>query len=52
MQIDFDDYMYELGRERRRGADRARAAGYTLPIPGRAGPPVTASADSAVAAAG
>ena len=52
MQIDFDDYMYELGRERRRGADRARTAGYPLPLPGRAGPPVTASADSAVAAAG
>jgi hypothetical protein len=51
MQVDFDDYLYELRRERRRGTDRARAQGYRLPIPGRAGPPATASAtDPAVAA--
>jgi dimethylaniline monooxygenase (N-oxide forming) len=49
MQIDFDDYLYELRRERRRGGDRARAQGYRLPVPGRAGPPVTASGGAAVA---
>jgi dimethylaniline monooxygenase (N-oxide forming) len=51
MQVDFDDYLYELRRERRRGTDRARAQGYRLPIPGRAGPAATAAAtDPAVAA--
>jgi hypothetical protein len=51
MQVDFDDYLHELRRERRRGGDRARALGYRLPIPGRAGPPATAAeADPAVAA--
>jgi hypothetical protein len=51
MQVDFDDYLHALRRERRRGGDRARAQGYRLPIPGRAGPPATAAeADSAVAA--
>jgi hypothetical protein len=51
MQVDFDDYLYELRRERRRGGDRARAQGYRLPIPGRAGPPAPAAkADPAVAA--
>jgi hypothetical protein len=28
IQVDFDDYMQALERERRAGADRARAAGY------------------------
>ena len=37
IQVDFDRYLYELGRERRRGAERARAAGYELPVPPRAG---------------
>ncbi len=32
MQVDFDDYLYELGKERRRGAQRAREAGYRLPV--------------------
>jgi hypothetical protein len=50
MQVDFDDYLHELRRERGRGADRARAQGFRLPIPGHAGPPVTAPpADPAVA---
>jgi dimethylaniline monooxygenase (N-oxide forming) len=45
MQIDYDDYMHELPRERRRGTERARAQGYRLPVPPRA------SASEAVAAA-
>jgi hypothetical protein len=36
MQVDFDNYLYELGRELRRGAQRARAAGGALPVPPRA----------------
>jgi len=35
IQVDFDRYLHDLGRERRRGTDRARAAGYPLPVPGR-----------------
>jgi hypothetical protein len=51
MQVDFDDYLYELRRERRRGGDRARAQGYRLPMLGRAGLPATsASTDTAVTA--
>ena len=26
MQVDFDDYLYELGKEREAGAERARSA--------------------------
>jgi cation diffusion facilitator CzcD-associated flavoprotein CzcO len=37
MQIDFDDYLFELEKERRRGGARARERGYRLPIPPRAG---------------
>jgi dimethylaniline monooxygenase (N-oxide forming) len=37
MQVDFDDYLWELAAERRRGAERARAVGYRLPVPPRAG---------------
>ncbi len=36
MQVDFDNYLYELGKERKAGAARARAAGFTLPVPARA----------------
>jgi dimethylaniline monooxygenase (N-oxide forming) len=36
MQIDFDEYVHQVGRERRRGAARARRGGYRLPIPPRA----------------
>ena len=36
MQVDFDRYLYELSREMRRGAERARAAGYRLPVAARA----------------
>jgi dimethylaniline monooxygenase (N-oxide forming) len=36
MQIDFDDWMAALEKERRRGAERARAQGHRLPVPPRA----------------
>ena len=32
IQIDFDDYLRDLERERRAGAQRARAAGFALPV--------------------
>jgi len=37
IQVDYDDYLYALARERRAGAQRARAGGLALPIPARAG---------------
>ncbi|MGZ4196698.1 MAG: flavin-containing monooxygenase [Solirubrobacteraceae bacterium] len=37
MQVDFDNYLYELGKELKAGAARARAAGFTLPVAARAG---------------
>ena len=36
MQVDFDNYLYELRRERRAGARRMREAGFRLPVPARA----------------
>jgi hypothetical protein len=44
MQVDFDDYLFELRRELRRGGDRARRAGFALPVPARAGASVDAAA--------
>ena len=35
IQVDFDDYLFDLARERKRGAQRARAAGFALPVPRR-----------------
>jgi cation diffusion facilitator CzcD-associated flavoprotein CzcO len=32
IQVDFDDYLHALAKERRAGAERARAAGFTLPV--------------------
>jgi cation diffusion facilitator CzcD-associated flavoprotein CzcO len=40
IQVDFDDYLYALDAERRSGAERARARGYSLPIPAHAAVPV------------
>jgi cation diffusion facilitator CzcD-associated flavoprotein CzcO len=37
MQIDFDQYLWQLGRERRAGAARAREAGFAMPVPARVG---------------
>ena len=42
IQVDFDDYLFDTDRERRRGAQRARAAGFALPVPPRAGAAVSA----------
>jgi dimethylaniline monooxygenase (N-oxide forming) len=36
IQVDYDDYLYALERERREGAERARAHGLALPVPSRA----------------
>ena len=36
MQVDFDNYLYELGKELNAGAARARAAGFALPVIARA----------------
>jgi cation diffusion facilitator CzcD-associated flavoprotein CzcO len=36
MEVDFDDYLADLAKERRRGAERAAAAGHRLPVPPRA----------------
>jgi cation diffusion facilitator CzcD-associated flavoprotein CzcO len=36
MQVDFDNYLYELGKELKAGAARARAAGFVLPVAARA----------------
>jgi NADPH-dependent 2,4-dienoyl-CoA reductase/sulfur reductase-like enzyme len=35
IQVDFDRYLHELERERRRGAARAREARFALPVPAR-----------------
>jgi dimethylaniline monooxygenase (N-oxide forming) len=37
MEVDFDDYLADLDKERRAGAERAAAAGHRLPVPPRAG---------------
>jgi len=37
IQVDFDRYLHDLERERRRGARRAEQAGRTLPVSSRAG---------------
>ncbi len=44
IQVDFDTYLFDLRIERRRGAARAKAAGRTLPVPGRVAAPETADA--------
>ncbi|HEY2769744.1 MAG TPA: NAD(P)-binding domain-containing protein [Solirubrobacteraceae bacterium] len=36
MQVDFDNYLYALDKELTAGAERARRAGFTLPVPPRA----------------
>src|SRR4051794_40566894 len=51
IQVDFDDYLYDLERERREGAERAAAAGRVPPVPHRAkDEPLTDAAGEAVAA--
>ena len=41
MEVDFDDYLAGLTDERERGAERARAQGYRLPVPPRGAEAVT-----------
>ena len=36
MQVDFDNYLYDVKRELARGAMRAQATGFSLPVPARA----------------
>ena len=37
IQVDFDDYLHALGKERRAGSERARRQGFRLPVaPGAA----------------
>jgi dimethylaniline monooxygenase (N-oxide forming) len=47
IQVDFDSYLHDLRRERRRGAERAVKAGLALPVTPRA--PVAGSAEVATA---
>jgi cation diffusion facilitator CzcD-associated flavoprotein CzcO len=35
IQVDFDDYLYDLDKERRAGGERARRLGFRLPVPAR-----------------
>jgi dimethylaniline monooxygenase (N-oxide forming) len=45
IQVDFEDYLWRLDKERKLGAERAAARGFTLPVPHRAkDTPRTASA--------
>ncbi|ADB50246.1 flavin-containing monooxygenase [Conexibacter woesei] len=37
MQVDFDNYLHDLARERRAGVRRMREHGFALPVPARAG---------------
>jgi cation diffusion facilitator CzcD-associated flavoprotein CzcO len=37
MQVDYDDYLADLAKERAAGAERARALGFALPVPPRPG---------------
>jgi hypothetical protein len=37
MEVDFDDYLYDLRKELKAGGQRARANGVPLPVPPRAG---------------
>jgi hypothetical protein len=51
IQVDFDDYLYDLEHERREGAERAAAAGRVPPVPHRAkDEPLTDTPGEAVAA--
>jgi hypothetical protein len=42
MQVDFEDYLADLEKERRAGGERAQASGFSLPVPRRAGEAVSA----------
>jgi dimethylaniline monooxygenase (N-oxide forming) len=42
IQVDFDDYLLDLAKERAAGGERARAAGFRLPVPAAPGAAVGA----------
>jgi dimethylaniline monooxygenase (N-oxide forming) len=44
MQVDFDDYLAALAKERKRGAERARHLGHRLPVQPRAAQPAGVAA--------
>jgi dimethylaniline monooxygenase (N-oxide forming) len=44
MQVDFDNYLYGLRKELKAGAARARAGGFSLPVPARAAAPAPVAA--------
>jgi hypothetical protein len=44
MQVDYDEYIYQLARERRRGARRAAARNFGRPVPARARAAVVSTA--------
>jgi cation diffusion facilitator CzcD-associated flavoprotein CzcO len=44
MQVDYDEYIYQLARERRRGARRAAARNFGRPVPARARAAVASTA--------
>src|SRR3989440_2354185 len=47
MQVDFDNYLYELAKELKSGAARAAGAGFRLPVPPRAAAPSQPAAAAA-----
>lgn len=50
IQVDFDDYLHDLDRERAAGAERAAARGNALPVPHRVADAPRTAAAGAVAA--
>jgi cation diffusion facilitator CzcD-associated flavoprotein CzcO len=51
IQVDFDDYLFALAKEREAGAGRARARGNALPVPRRVADEPRTASSRAVAAA-
>ena len=47
IQVDFDTYLFDLRRERKRGAARAKSAGGALPVSARAAAAVAPQAAGA-----
>jgi hypothetical protein len=47
MQVDYDNYLYAIARERRAGARRVRDQGFALPIPARVAATTEATTEAA-----
>jgi cation diffusion facilitator CzcD-associated flavoprotein CzcO len=47
MQVDYDNYLYAIGKELKAGAGRARSAGFRLPVAPRAQSPTAAAVTAA-----